>query len=983
MANDEFKIENGELVAYTGEGGDIVIPSGVTKINDEVFKEKDGITSVVISEGVKEIGGKAFYSCTNLKSVKLPNTLETIMNCAFDSCSNLTSVIIPKSVTKIDYAPFIRCENLKEIKVETGNQNYYIENDCLIESETKKLIQGFNTSIIPSDIKEIGDLSFSNCSGLKHIEIPQSVTKIGEAAFDTCSGLTSVTIPKSVTKIDYNPFIRCENLKEIKVEIGNQNYYTENDCLIESETKKLIQGLTKFSNTSVKVPDGVTEICNQVFFNSNIEKIYIPDSVISIGDYSFCGCENLQNIRLSENLKSIGEASFFSCKKLTEIKLPESLNEIGNCAFSCCEFEKITLPSGLTEIAPGLFSVCTELKEITLPPNIQKIGDGAFISSGLEHIEIPNTVKEIGDNVFMQCVSLKSVTIPDSVEKIGKGIFMYCMSLDEENVKLPDHLNLTRAYLFDGEDDDEQEDSNENNSDEDDSEDETEERDYSEILKYNDEECNYAEDKEFFSGENLFFDEIMMRRVKPSSAERKKEFVIDGNILVAYNGMNKNVVVPDGVERILRGAFFDNLESIVLPSSVKIIDKRAIINKKIVQCENSAVVASGNSAKMKIFAPHLSLEYIREQLLVFFDNFIMGFVSHFKEIEDTVDKEIKNEYLSYIEELKYNFYWTFNDDFCYIMTKYNLLKIEDVDYLLGLSEKKNLTNCVEMLKEYKKTCRSSYKDDNNKKDLKNNDLKIEDIPNRKIMIYDEILSEFAREKNLSKEKYIYLHSLLEKQDDSVINLLDKYLKLRKKDDDLFSFYFNELEMLNIVEEMGEDALDDEIINDFFGNCLSNDDALIPYGTIKIIEDAEENEEEGIISSVSCGDLISIPNTVKELGSCSLSSNYSIESVVIPDGVTKIGSLAFLHDTNLKKVIIPASVTEIEDDAFYIAFDECYSGVYLDEEFVPFSLAYFDNQAIWSDIYEAIEGVTNLTIYCPKGSYAEKYAEEHGINCKNI
>ena len=43
-----FVIENGVLTGYTGDGGDVVIPDGVTCIGDDVFYNNDKNTSVKI-----------------------------------------------------------------------------------------------------------------------------------------------------------------------------------------------------------------------------------------------------------------------------------------------------------------------------------------------------------------------------------------------------------------------------------------------------------------------------------------------------------------------------------------------------------------------------------------------------------------------------------------------------------------------------------------------------------------------------------------------------------------------------------------------------------------------------------------------------------------------------------------------------------------------------------------------------------------------
>ncbi len=69
-------------------------------------------------------------------------------------------------------------------------------------------------------------------------------------------------------------------------------------------------------------------------------------------------------------------------------------------------------------------------------------------------------------------------------------------------------------------------------------------------------------------------------------------------------------------------------------------------------------------------------------------------------------------------------------------------------------------------------------------------------------------------------------------------------------------------------------------------------------------------------------------------------NTAIEAVILPDGIQSIGWFAFSGCSNLRSIAIPSSVETIE--------------------------------------YGAFDGCTSLTIYCEKGSFAEKYAKSYGI-----
>lgn len=61
--------------------------------------------------------------------------------------------------------------------------------------------------------------------------------------------------------------------------------------------------------------------------------------------------------------------------------------------------------------------------------------------------------------------------------------------------------------------------------------------------------------------------------------------------------------------------------------------------------------------------------------------------------------------------------------------------------------------------------------------------------------------------------------------------------------------------------------------------------------------------------------VTIPNTVKAIGSSAFMSKSQIVSVTIPSSVTKIGDFAFAYCSNLSSINIPDSVTTIEASAF--------------------------------------------------------------------
>ena len=84
----EFEIENGVLKRYTGPGGDVVIPDGVTSIGDQAFYLCGKMTSVTMPDSVTQIGDDAF--CLELRQAKIPDSVQGIGDQVFSFCYNLT-----------------------------------------------------------------------------------------------------------------------------------------------------------------------------------------------------------------------------------------------------------------------------------------------------------------------------------------------------------------------------------------------------------------------------------------------------------------------------------------------------------------------------------------------------------------------------------------------------------------------------------------------------------------------------------------------------------------------------------------------------------------------------------------------------------------------------------------------------------------------------------------------------------------------------
>jgi uncharacterized protein YjdB len=283
----------------------LVLPEGLTTIDEEVFKNHKFLASITLPASLITIGQSAFSDCSSLASITLPASLTTIGKEAFKNCSSLESITLPASLITIGQSAFSGCSSLASITLPaslTSIDTYAFYRCTALESIT-----------LPASLTSIGERAFFGCTALASITLPAnaSLATIGTYAFSGCTALASITLPANLTKIGNSAFYGCSSL------------------------------------TSITLPENA--------------------SLTSIGTYAFSGCTALTSITLPENasLTSIGERAFSGCSSLTSITLSEGLTTIGTYMFSgCTALERITLPASLTSIGNSAFSGCTSLKEV-------------------------------------------------------------------------------------------------------------------------------------------------------------------------------------------------------------------------------------------------------------------------------------------------------------------------------------------------------------------------------------------------------------------------------------------------------------------------------------------------------------------------------------------------------------------------------------------------------------------------------------------
>ena len=245
----------------------IVFEEGMERIPDYICRnsgKNSVLCEVRIPESVTEIGSEAFYNCAGLKEVVFGKTIRAIRSGAFGKCKGLRKIEFKenkKYPVILENSVFLECTDIEEVIwspsiKEVGARAF----EGCISLEQVTLLKG---------TERIGNYAFANCTNLKTIILLEGLKTIGYN-FISGTSVTNLTIPKTVTEIGYDRWMGwgatngAESLKSIVFEEGMERI-PDYICRNSGENSVLRE---------VRIPESVTEIGNEAFYNCISITIY-------------------------------------------------------------------------------------------------------------------------------------------------------------------------------------------------------------------------------------------------------------------------------------------------------------------------------------------------------------------------------------------------------------------------------------------------------------------------------------------------------------------------------------------------------------------------------------------------------------------------------------------------------------------------------------------------------------------------------------
>ena len=225
-----------------------------------------------------------------------------------------------------------------------------------VTSTAPDMLQPLNKVVFEEGITAVGDSAFDGNPYIQEVVFPESLTEIGNRAFQFCNQLETVTFGQHLRVIGEYAF----RLTALKGELN--------------------------------LPESVQTIRESAFEDTNIT------GAVIYGDVGFGAFRSNSELKYAVvmNSKTLGGDAFRSCSQLEEIYLADTITSIEYNAFdSCSQLKEVRIPAKVTELPDMLFFMCSSLERVIMP-TVRRIGANVFMfDNALSEIYYAGTEQQL------------------------------------------------------------------------------------------------------------------------------------------------------------------------------------------------------------------------------------------------------------------------------------------------------------------------------------------------------------------------------------------------------------------------------------------------------------------------------------------------------------------------------------------------------------------------------------------------------------
>lgn len=382
--------------------------------------------------------------------------------------------------------------------------------DFQIEGSTLTKYRGSDERVtIPDTVEVVGESAFENNQKVQFVVVPKSVKRLDAYVFWGCNHLEEVVLGKGLTAVDEYSFAGCTGLKQITIPDN-----------VQSIDAQAFAGCTNL--TDIYIPATVTSIAEDAFLNCDNVTIHADEGSVAAQFAQKLAGQRSQNPLVTATPAPTQTSDATSDTQATAEPEPTatpaptpvpgnvlgSTIVVGNHAMVMVLPEEETVKQGYTEQEADQ-ETGGETQDITAEAEDGTIPEWKYYrDQSIKAVSIPEGTTEIGRFAFSRS-SAESVTFPEGVTTIDYAAFYHCDDLN--SVILPDTVTRVEAKAFT--------------------------------------HTGWMDD----------FEENSM-----------DDYLISGDILLAYKGDLPEVSIPDGVRVIADEVFRSHteLKKVHLPASV-------------------------------------------------------------------------------------------------------------------------------------------------------------------------------------------------------------------------------------------------------------------------------------------------------------------------------------------------------------------------------------------------------------------------------
>ncbi len=221
---------------------------------------------------------------------------------------------------------------------------------------------------------------------------------------------------------------------------------------------------------------------------AQLSEITFPNTLKTIGKYSFEDCTNLSEITLPNSLKTIKDYAFENCSSLSVVIIPLSVETMGFAIFPKYA-QNLVIKVEAKEDAEGwtpswnngcaiiydylnniqfahnnityilkdeyLSVIYVSSTSVVIPSfvtyegvdyPVKRINENAFTYTLITDVVINEGVEVIERGAFFNCTALTSIVLPNSLKEIGDSAFSSCSSLRE--IVIPKNVTTIEKNAF-------------------------------------------------------------------------------------------------------------------------------------------------------------------------------------------------------------------------------------------------------------------------------------------------------------------------------------------------------------------------------------------------------------------------------------------------------------------------------------------------------------------------------------------------------